>query len=104
MGSFAGHSMALYALIGGAALLIGLIAYVIAYRYGEGLPPLLDALLSMSGFLGIFGALYFGQQIGAHWGHPFAGKVVAITAVIVTVRILRVLLGREYSRHRKNSL
>jgi hypothetical protein len=65
---FAGHSDALVLLLAGCAVLVGAHGYWHARRYWEGLPPLLDAFVSMAGFIGIIGAFVWAGRIGATYG------------------------------------
>lgn len=95
------HSVELYLLLAGCALLVGLHGYFHARHYWEGLPPLLDGFVSAAGFLALIGAFVLGGRFGGAFGHPYAGRVVAITATVILYRALRTWLGKEQVRYRK---
>ncbi len=99
--SLSGHSLELYALLVGCTLLIGLFGYLHARKFWEGLPPLLDAFVSMAGFAGIMAAFVFGGRIGGIFNHPHAGRVLSVAAVIIIYRTLRTWIGKEQVRYRK---
>lgn len=96
-----GHSNALVYLLVGSTVMIGLFGYVHARRFWEGLPPLLDACVSAAGFLAVIGAFIFGGRIGSVFGHPHAGRVLAVAVTMILYRILRTWLGKEQERYRK---
>jgi hypothetical protein len=98
---FDGHSQELYLLLAGCTALIGLFGYLHARRFWEGLPPILDAFVSMAGFLAIIAAIVFGGRFGAVYGHPYAGRVIAITIAVVLYRSLRTWIGKEQVKYRK---
>jgi hypothetical protein len=97
----AGHSAELYLLAAGCAALIGLYGYLHARKFWEGLPPLLDAFVSMAGFLVLIGAFVFGGRIGNIYSHPHAGRILAVTAGFILYRTLRTWIGKEQVKYRK---
>jgi hypothetical protein len=97
----AGHGMELYLLLAGCTLAIGLYGYLHARKFWEGLPPLLDAFVSMAGFLAVIGAFVFGGRFGGLYNHPHAGRVLAVTVAIILYRTLRTWIGKEQVRYRK---
>jgi hypothetical protein len=98
---FEGHGMALYLLLGGCTVLVGLFGYLHARKFWEGLPPLLDGFVSAAGFLALIAAFVFGGRIGGAYGHPHAGRVLALAATIILYRTLRTWIGKEQVRYRK---
>jgi hypothetical protein len=98
---FAGHSVELFLLLAGCTGLIGLYGYLHARKFWEGLPPLLDAFVSMAGFLGVIGAFVFGGRFGGIYNHPHAGRVLAVTVAIILYRTLRTWIGKEQVKYRK---
>ncbi len=98
---FEGHSLELYALLAGSTLIIGLFGYLHAKRFWEGLPPILDAFVSMAGFLAIIGAFVFGGRFGNIYNHPHAGRLLAVTAALIIYRSARTWIGKEQARYRK---
>jgi hypothetical protein len=96
-----GHSLALYLLLAGCTVLIGMFGYFHAKRFWEGLPPLLDGFVSAAGFLAIIGAFVFGGRFGGLYGHPHAGRVLALAAVVILYRTLRTWIGKEQVKYRK---
>jgi hypothetical protein len=98
---FEGHSQELYLLLAGCTVIIGLFGYLHARKFWEGLPPILDAFVSMAGFLAIIGAFVFGGRFGGIYAHPHAGRVIAITAVVILYRTLRTWIGKEQVKYRK---
>ena len=100
------HSLELYLLMVGATMVAGLHGYLQAKMYREGLPPVLDALLSMVSFAVLLGAFSLGGWAGGMFGHPYAGRVVAVLIAFIAIRLLRALLGIEQAKHhrKKNEL
>jgi hypothetical protein len=98
---FAGHSLALFLLLGGVTLLMGVYGYLHARKFWEGLPPLLDAFASMAGFLMIIGAFMAGGRLGAQIGHPHAGRVLAVAIALILYRAMRTWIGKEQVKYRK---
>jgi hypothetical protein len=96
-----GHSLELYLLLAGCTVLIGVFGYFHAKRFWEGLPPLLDGFVSAAGFLAIIGAFVFGGRFGGFYGHPHAGRVLALAAVVILYRTLRTWIGKEQVKYRK---
>jgi predicted ABC-type sugar transport system permease subunit len=96
-----GHSIELFALLGGCTLLVGLFGYLHARRFWEGLPPLLDGFVSAAGFAAIMAGFVFGGRVGSIYGHPHAGRVIAVTAIIIVYRSLRTWIGKEQVKYRK---
>ncbi len=99
--AFEGHSMELYLLLAGCAVFVGLFGYLHARRFWEGLPPLLDGFVSAAGFLLIIAAFVFGGRVGGLYGHPHAGRVLALAAIVIVYRSLRTWIGKEQARYRK---
>jgi hypothetical protein len=95
------HSQELYGLLALCTLVTGVYAWWHARRYWEGLPPLLDAFVSMAGYLAVIGAIVAGARIGPFVQHPHAGRVILVMAALLAVRIARTWLGREQERYRK---
>jgi hypothetical protein len=100
MMSLAGHSKELYALVAGCTVLIGVFGYFHARNFWEGLPPLWDALISMAGFVAVLGAFVMGGRIGSIYGHPHAGRVLAVAAAVVLYRTLRTWIGLRREKYR----
>ena len=94
------HSPALFALLGACTLVIGVYGYLHARRYWEGLPPILDAFVSMASFVAIVAAFVLGERFGADYGHPHAARLLAVTAVLVLSRAVRTWIGKEQIRYR----
>ncbi len=94
------HSNELYLLLAGCAILVGLHGYWHARHYWEGLPPILDAFVSMIGFLGIIGAFVFAGRIGGEYGHPHAARVLAVAVTLIVFRAVRTWIGKEQVRYR----
>ena len=97
----AGHSNELVLLLAGCTLLVGLHAYWHARQYWEGLPPILDAFVSMAGFGGIIAAFVWAGRIGSEYGHPHAARVLAVSAAVIAYRAIRTWIGKEQVRYRK---
>lgn len=95
------HSNELYLLLAGCAILVGLHGYWHARHYWEGLPPILDAFVSMIGFLGVIGAFVFAGRIGGEYGHPHAARVLAVAVSLIFYRAIRTWIGKEQVRYRK---
>lgn len=96
-----GHSNALVLLLAGCTLLVGLHAYWHARQYWEGLPPILDAFVSMAGFGVIIAAFVWAGRIGSEYGHPHAARVLAVAAAVIGYRTIRTWIGKEQARYRK---
>jgi cytochrome b len=96
----AGHSNELILLLQGCALLVGLHGYWHAKHYWEGLPPILDAFVSMAGFAAIVGAFVWAGRIGSEYGHPHAARVLAIAITLIIFRAIRTWIGKEQVRYR----
>ena len=96
-----GHSNELVLLLAGCALLVGVHAYWHARHYWEGLPPILDAFVSMAGFGAIIAAFVWAGRIGGEYGHPHAARVLAVTLVVIVYRAIRTWIGKEQVRYRK---
>lgn len=95
------HSNELYLLLAGCAILVGLHGYWHARHYWEGLPPILDAFVSMMGFLGVIGAFVFAGRVGGQYGHPHAARVLAVAVSLIFYRAIRTWIGKEQVRYRK---
>ena len=95
------HGNELYLLLAGCAILVGLHGYWHARHYWEGLPPILDAFVSMIGFLGVIGAFVFAGRIGGEYGHPHAARVLAVAVSLIFYRAIRTWIGKEQVRYRK---
>jgi hypothetical protein len=96
-----GHSAELYLLAAGCTALIGLYGYLHSRKFWEGLPPLLDAFVSMAGFAGILAAFVFGRRFGNEFGYPQAGRLLAVTAAFILYRTARTWIGKEQVKYRK---
>lgn len=96
----AGHSNELVLLLGGCALLVGLHGYWHARHYWEGLPPILDAFVSMIGFGLVIGAFVAAGRIGGEYGHPHAARVLAVALVLIGYRAVRTWIGKEQIQYR----
>ncbi|MBJ7255009.1 MAG: hypothetical protein JHD25_09560 [Sphingomonadaceae bacterium] len=101
---FEGHSDALVLLLAGCAVLVGVHGYLHARRYWEGLPPLLDAFVSMAGFLGIIGAFVWAGRIGMIYGYPNAARVMGVAIALIIFRVIRTWLGKEQVRYRSGNV
>jgi hypothetical protein len=97
----AGHSNELIFLLAGSALLVGLHGYWHARHYWEGLPPILDAFVSMAGFGAVIGAFVWAGRVGGEYGHPHAARVLAVAVVLIVFRAVRTWIGKEQVRYRK---
>lgn len=96
-----GHSNELVLLLVGCALLVGLHGYWHAKHYWEGLPPILDAFVSMIGFGAVIGAFVAAGRVGSEYGHPHAARVLAVAIVLIAYRAVRTWIGKEQVRYRK---
>jgi hypothetical protein len=94
------HSDALYALLVGCTVVIGIYGYFHARRYWEGLPPVLDAFISMAQFLGIIAAFVLGERFGTDYGHPHAARLIVVTIMLILSRAIRTWIGKEQIRYR----
>lgn len=97
----AGHSNELVLLIAGCGLLVGLHGYWHARHYWEGLPPILDAFVSMAGYTVVIGAFVWAGRFGGAFGHPHAARVLAVAVVVIGFRAVRTWIGKEQVRYRK---
>jgi cytochrome b len=95
-----GHSNELVLLLVGAALLVGLHGYWHAKHYWEGLPPILDAFVSMAGFAAVIGAFVWAGRIGSQFGHPHAARVLGVAVTLIIFRAIRTWIGKEQARYR----
>jgi hypothetical protein len=100
----AGHSNDLVLLLVGCALLVGLHGYWHARHYWEGLPPILDAFVSMAGFGTVIGAFVWAGRIGSEYGHPHAARLLAVAVTFILFRAVRTWIGKEQVRYRKVSV
>jgi hypothetical protein len=96
-----GHSNELVLLLVGSALLVGLHGYWHAKHYWEGLPPILDAFVSMAGFGAVIAAFVWGGRIGSAFGHPHAARVLALAVTLILYRAVRTWIGKEQAKYRK---
>ena len=96
----ASHSNELVLLLVGSAILVGLHGYFHARTYWEGLPPVLDAFVSMAGYLAVIGAFVWSGRAGADWGHPHAARVLAVAVTIILYRAIRTWIGKEQIKYR----
>jgi hypothetical protein len=94
------YSPALFALFGSCTLTIGVYGYLHARRYWEGLPPILDAFVSMGSFVVIIAAFIMGERFGAEYNHPHAARLLAVTSVLILSRAIRTWIGKEQIRYR----
>jgi hypothetical protein len=97
----AGHSNELILLLMGCAVLVGVHGYWHARRYWEGLPPVLDAFVSMAGFIAVIGAFVWAGRIGAIYGHPHAARVLGVAMTLIICRAIRTWIGKEQVRYRQ---
>lgn len=95
-----GHSDELVLLLAGCAMLVGLHGYWHARRNWEGLPPILDAFVSMAGFVAIIGVFVWAGRVGGAYGHPHAARVLAIAITLIIFRAIRTWIGKEQVRYR----
>ena len=96
----AGHSNELVLLLAGCALLVGLHGYWHSRHYWEGLPPILDAFVSMAGFGTVIAAFVWAGRIGGAYGHPHAARVLAVAVILIVFRAVRTWIGKEQARYR----
>lgn len=96
-----GHSNELVLLLVGCALLVGVHGYWHAKHYWEGLPPILDAFVSMAGFGALIGAFVWGGRIGTAFGHPHAVRVLALAMTVIIYRAVRTWIGKEQVKYRR---
>jgi hypothetical protein len=96
-----GHSNELILLLAGCALLVGLHGYWHAKHYWEGLPPILDAFVSMAGYGAVIGAFVWAGRVGAEYEHPHAARVLAVAITLIIFRAIRTWIGKEQGRYRK---
>ena len=95
-----GHSDELVLLLAGCAVLVGVHGYWHARHYWEGLPPILDAFVSMAGFVAVMGAFVWAGRIGLTYGHPHAARVLAVAITLIIFRAIRTWIGKEQVRFR----
>ena len=95
-----GQSNELVLLLAGSALLVGVHGYWDAKHYWEGLPPILDAFVSMVGFLAVAGAFVWAGRLGGEYGHPHAARVLALAITLIVFRAIRTWIGKEQVRYR----
>ena len=95
-----GHSNELVLLLAGCALLVGVHGYWHAKHYWEGLPPILDAFVSMTGFCAVVGAFVWGGRFGFLFNHPHAARVLAVAVTLILFRAVRTWIGKEQVRYR----
>ena len=95
-----GHSDELVLLLAGCAVLVGVHGYWHARHYWEGLPPILDAFVSMAGFVAVMGAFVWAGRIGLAYGHPHAARVLAVAITLIIFRAIRTWIGKEQVRFR----
>ena len=95
-----GHSNELILLFAGSALLVGLHGYWHARHYWEGLPPILDAFVSMAGYAVIVGVFVWAGRVGGEYGHPHAARVLAVAVTFILFRAVRTWIGKEQVRYR----
>lgn len=98
---FVGHSNELVLLLAGAALLVGLHGYWHAKHCWEGLPPILDAFVSMAGFGAVVAAFVWAGRVGGEFGHPHAARVLALAVTLIVFRAVRTWIGKEQVKYRK---
>jgi hypothetical protein len=96
----AGHSNELVLLLAGSGLLVGLHGYWHARHYWEGLPPILDAFVSMAGYGAVIGAFVWAGRVGSEYGHPHAARVLAVAVTLIIFRAVRTWIGKEQVRYR----
>ena len=96
-----GHSNELILLFAGSALLVGLHGYWHARHYWEGLPPILDAFVSMAGYIAIVSVFVWAGRVGGEYGHPHAARVLAVAVTFIAFRAVRTWIGKEQVRYRK---
>lgn len=96
----AGHSNELVLLLAGSAVLVGVHGYWHAKHYWEGLPPILDAFVSMAGFGAIIAAFVWAGRIGTEYGHPHAARVLSVAITLIIFRAIRTWIGKEQVRYR----
>lgn len=97
---FEGHSNELVLLLAGCTLLVGLHGFWHAKHYWEGLPPILDAFVSMAGFAAVIGAFVWGGRLGLQYNHPHAARVLALAVTLILYRAIRTWIGKEQVRYR----
>jgi hypothetical protein len=96
-----GHSNELVLLLVGCALLVGVHGYWHARHYWEGLPPILDAFVSMAGFAAVIGAFVWAGRLGGQYGHPHAARVLGVAVTLILFRAVRTWIGKEQVKYRK---
>jgi hypothetical protein len=94
------HSPELYALLAVCMFAVGAHGYLHSRHYWEGLPPILDAFVSMAIFASVIGAFVFAGRLGGAFGHPHAARLLAVTVVLITARSIRTWIGVEQIRYR----
>jgi hypothetical protein len=94
------HGPEIFALLAVCVAAVGVHGYFHSRQFWEGLPPVLDAFVSMASFAAVIAAFVFAGQIGGKLGHPHAARLLAVTVVIVTARSIRTWIGLEQIRYR----
>jgi uncharacterized membrane protein len=94
------HSPELFALLAVCALAVGVHGYLHSRQFWEGLPPILDAFVSMASFAALIAAFVFAGRLGHLFGHPHAARLLGVTVVIVLARAIRTWIGLEQIRYR----
>lgn len=84
----------------GCTLMVGLHGYWHARHYWEGLPPILDAFVSMAGFVAVIGAFVWAGRVGSQFGHPHAARVLGVAVTLIIFRAIRTWIGKEQVRYR----
>jgi peptidoglycan/LPS O-acetylase OafA/YrhL len=79
-------------------LLVGIYAFIHARFYREGLPPLLDASVSMGCFVILVAAYIFGGRIGEGYGYLTEGRILGLFLATIGLRWFRARLGVEQAR------
>ena len=96
-----GHSNELILLLAGCAVAVGIHGYWHAKHYWEGLPPILDAFMSMIGFGAIITAFVWAGRVGGEYGHPHAARILAVAIIFILFRAIRTWIGKEQAQYRK---
>lgn len=96
-----GHSNELALLLVGCGFLVGVHGYWHAKHYWEGLPPILDAFVSMAGFAAVIGAFVWGGRFGLQFNHPHAARVLAVAITLIVFRAVRTWIGKKQVKYCK---
>lgn len=86
--------------LAGCALIAGIYGFLHARRYREGLPPLLDAFVSMSSFIVLAAGFILGGRIGDGYALVTEGRIAGLLIAMLLVRWFRARLGMEQARAR----